>query len=412
MKRRGEGRMFQRKGSAFWWCAYYLRGKEHRESTGQTDEKKAQKFLDRKLKEIHADQIGAKTFVGPQQERIRVSELLDALEADYSLRGKMSPQLKAHLKQVRHYFGDWRALEVTSEAVDKFISGLLAGEPGVTLSDRGPKAPATVNRATQLLAQAYKLAVLRRRLSSGPVIRHLSERGNARQGFFLDIEFRALLGHLPEYLQDFTRFGYLTGWRKGEIASLRWEDVEGDVIRLRAEHSKNGEARSVTLDGELVDVMERRKAARQVKTKEGVVLAAHVFHHAGEPIVDFRKTWATACCIAGLGKFVCPSCRGAVDAQYKCINCSREWERAHLKYVGRLFHDFRRTAVRNMIRAGVPERVAMSVSGHKTRSVFDRYNIVSEQDLRDAMQRTQAYLTSNAEQERRRVVRVRPAGVQ
>jgi integrase len=273
-------------------------------------------------------------------------------------------------------------------------------------------APATVNRATQLLAQAYKLAIQRRHLSSSPVIRHLSERGNARRGFFLDAEFRALQEHLPEHLRDFTRFGYLTGWRKGEIASLRWEDVESDVIRLRAENSKNGEARAVTLDGELTELMERRKAARQVKRKEDVVIAAHVFHHEGQPIVDFRKTWATACCMAGLGKLVCPKCNGAVDAEYKCSNCSLEWERAQLKYIGRLFHDFRRTAVRNMIRAGVPERVAMSVSGHKTRSIFDRYNIVSEQDLRDAMQRTQAYLTTNAEQERRKVVRVRPAGVQ
>src|ERR1035441_7518636 len=80
MKSRGDGRIFQRKGSAFWWAAYYLRGKEYRESTGETEENKAQKFLGRKLKEVHADQIGAKPFVGPQQERIKVSDLLNALE--------------------------------------------------------------------------------------------------------------------------------------------------------------------------------------------------------------------------------------------------------------------------------------------------------------------------------------------
>jgi len=67
MKNRGDGRIFQRKGSAFWWCAYYLRGKEYRESTAQSDERKAKKFLDRKLKDVHADQIGARQFVGPQR---------------------------------------------------------------------------------------------------------------------------------------------------------------------------------------------------------------------------------------------------------------------------------------------------------------------------------------------------------
>jgi integrase len=362
---RGDGRIYKRPGSSLWWCQYSLRGKVYRQSTDEPDEGKALKFLKRKLKEVHADQIGARSFVGPQQERITVSGLLDALEADYKLRGKASPQFKAHLKPMREHFGDWRAVEVRAEAVDKFISMLLEGTADV----RG-KAPATVNRSTQLLAQAFNLALERRQLSMAPHIRHLPERGNARQGFFADHEFRGVVENLPSYLQDFARFGYLTGWRRGEIASLRWEDVDGDLIRLRGENVKNGESRSITADGELAELLERRKKARQVKTKTAVLIADLVFHHGGEPIVDFRKAWATACRMAGVE--------------------------------GKLFHDFRRTAVRNMVRAGVPERVAMSISGHKTRSIFDRYNIVSERDLRDAMQRTQTYLIATAAEEAKR----------
>jgi integrase len=287
--------------------------------------------------------------------------LLDALEADYKLRGKDSRQFKAHLKPVHGYFGDWRALDVTTEAVDKFISALLQGT-----AEESEKAQATVNRSTQLLGQAYSLAIERRRLSSAPHIRHLSEAGNARQGFCrLRVPCPARKpSRVPE---SFASFAYLTGWRRGEIASLRWEDVDGDVVRLRGENSKNGESRSITGDGELADLMERRRKDRQVKTDSVVIVADLVFHHDGQPIVDFRKAWATACKMASVQ--------------------------------GKLFHDFRRTAVRNMVRAGVPERVAMSISGHKTRSIFDRYNIVSERDLRDAMQRTQAYLIATAEEQ-------------
>jgi integrase len=378
---RGDGRIFTRKGSNLLWCAYYLRGKEYRESTGETDTQKAEKYLKWRLKEVGADQTGKAVFVGPQQERIRVDQLLEALEDDYKIRSKDTPQFRSHLKHIRNYFGAWRAVEVTAEAVDRYIG---------KCQDAGTAA-ATINRRTQLLAQAFSMAVERKHLSSAPKIRHLSEKGNARQGFFADSDFQVIVDKLPAYLRDFVLFGYLTGWRKGEIASLRWSEVEGDVIRLRAEKSKNREPRCVTLSGDLADLILRRKVDSLVETKTGAVLSAHVFHLNGEPVGDFRKAWATASVAAGLGQFVCDRCNGTVRG-HTCEECNRE-----ARYVGRIFHDFRRTAVRNMVRAGVPERVAMTISGHKTRSIFDRYNIVNEADLREAMQRTQDYLRDNAQ---------------
>ncbi len=385
-RERGRGRIFKR--GTIYSCAYYLRGKEYRQSTGETDEKKAEKFLNRKLKEVGADQINAKPFIGPQQERIRVSELLDALEADYQLRGKDSAQFKSNLKYTREYFGAWRAIEVSAEAVDRYITERLAEKAQ----------PATVNRRTQLLKQAFRLAMDNKRLSSIPRIRHLPERGNERQGFFAEAQFRSVVENLPEHLRDFVLFGYLVGWRKSEIAALRWEDVDGDTIRLRGVDAKNGEPRMIVCEGELAEFLERRKAARS---------GPLVFHHAGEPIKDFRKSWQTACVMAGLGKFLCRSCGQPVIGR-KCEPCGT----GEPRYVGKLFHDFRRTAVRNMVRAGVPERVAMSVSGHKTRSIFDRYNIVSEADLRSAMERTQEYLKAAREQERQTITSKPSAGIQ
>jgi hypothetical protein len=185
---------------------------------------------------------------------------------------------------------------------------------------------------------------------------------------------------------------------------LRWEDIEGDVIRLRAENAKNDEARSVVLTGGLAELIARRKIAREVKTTSGVMLAAHVFHNHGLPVANFRKSWQTACVAAGVGQFICPICKQSANG-HKCSECKSE-----TRYSGSIFHDLRRTAVRNMIRSGVLERVAMDISGHKTRSIFDRYNITSESDLRDAMTRLQDHLAANAERQQKPVAIRQAAG--
>jgi integrase len=95
------------------------------------------------------------------------------------------------------------------------------------------------------LKQAYGLAEL-----PAPRIRRLDEADNVRRGFFTELEVRHVMANLPAELADFTLFAWLTGMRKGEIASLRWEDLDGDCIRLRAEDAKNGAARLIPLEGE------------------------------------------------------------------------------------------------------------------------------------------------------------------
>ena len=392
---RGDGRIYKHPSSRFWWCAYYLHGKQYRESTEETDEQRALKFLRDKLKEVHADQIGAKTFVGPQQRRVTVDELLDNLECDYKLRDKWNTKVNSSMKPLRDYFGNWKAVDVTSDAVSTYIE---------EMREKGYSA-ATCNRRTQLLGQAYKLAVRSKRLSAIPFIPRLSEVGNERQGFFETEQLEAVLKHLPEYLRDFANCGFLIGWRKGALQSLRWSDVADDVIYLRAMKSKNRKPESVPLEGEVRDIVERRRAAAVWQSKDGQAhFSEYVFHDHGQPVGDFRKAWATACCAAGVGKLVCPTCRVDVDAEHKCSKCGTAWKREELKYAGALFHDFRRTAARNLVRAGVPVPVAMKITGHRTDSMFRRYAIVNEEQKREALAKTQAYLATAAE---RKVIEMR-----
>ena len=183
---------------------------------------------------------------------------------------------------------------------------------------------------------------------------------NTRKGFFEHGDYLALRDALPSYLKGFVTFAYKTGWRVSEIKNLTWNqvDLQHGIVRLEAGETKNEEGRTVYLDKELKEVFERQWDARK---KSGKLIPYVFLNKDGDnKIKQFNKAWKTAYKKAGIGK--------------------------------RLFHDFRRTAIRNMVRAGIPERVAMMVSGHRTRSVFERYNIVSDADLREAARRQEAYL--------------------
>jgi integrase len=207
----------------------------------------------------------------------------------------------------------------------------------------------------------FSLAVQDGRLPTMPCVPTLDE-DNARQGFDHGA-FIALRDNLPEYLRDPVTFLYLSGWRVGEMKALEWRDVDlaGRVVHLRPEISKNKDGRLSPLSDELLEITERAHGRRRLD-------CSRVFHRDGRPIGDFRKAWSSARKTVGLGLV--------------------------------LVHDLRRTAVRNMVRAGIPDRVAMTLSGHKTRSIFDRYNIVSEADLVLATERLYSHLTQRAPQKK------------
>lgn len=175
------------------------------------------------------------------------------------------------------------------------------------------------------------------------------------------------LRHTP-HLRDVIRFAYLTGWRKGEVLTLKWSNVDfaAREIRLEPGTTKNGEGRTFPFgeEPELVEMLERRRRLQPSKRGKAKVIAikrpnpaeCYVFTKKnGDRIGSFRKRWDKAC------------------TQAKCS--------------GRLFHDLRRTTVRDLVRSGVSESVAMQLTGHKTRSVFDRYDITSAKDLREAVRK-------------------------
>ena len=134
-------------------------------------------------------------------------------------------------------------------------------------------------------------------------------------------------------------------------------------MRLEPGTTKNKDGRVIYMTPELKSLLEAQRVNTLALQRQTDQIITLVFHNEGQPICNYYKAWQKACGEAGLS--------------------------------GKIPHDFRRTAVRNMVRAGIPERVAMQITGHKTRSVFDRYHIVSDGDLKEAAQKlSEAHLAT------------------
>jgi integrase len=337
-----------------WWIAYYFKGKDRCESSRSTDKRDAEVFLAKRLGEIGADTAGVKSWLGPQVERTLVTALLDDLLLEYQVSGKRSLRsAQTRCAVLADSFYREQVREVDTGRLRRYIQE----------RQRAGKAPATIQLELAFLHRAFVLAHQEGKVGQIPVFPSI-EVDNARQGFFEQGDFDAVCALLSPVLADVARFAYLSGWRKREVCNLTWTEVDliGKVAKLSPERSKNKKGRTLPLVGELWEIINRRHLVRFSTDITTGTLHVYpwVFHREGQSIKDFRDAWNNACRKAGVE--------------------------------GMLFHDLRRTAVRNLLRAGVPQKTAMEMSGHKTTSVFLRYDIVDEADLRQAQEKMQAWL--------------------
>lgn len=411
----GAGRVFPREHSRFYWMSYYLRAIERRESTHiehflNTDasekekaaaERRAYKVLQHRMKQVGADQLGKAPFIGPQQERVTVNEILDDMVEHYKSGGKkgiareVTPQMKAQLRPLREHFGLCRAVRLGTKDVEAFKAKLKHEK----------RANSTINRSLQWLKQAYRYAASTDppKLSRALRIELLDESGNRRKGKFTEAETELVVSSLPDYMADVARFGYQTGARSGEILELRWTYLDGDGIAVPGAICKNGEPRNIALTDELQEILERRRRAM-------VPGCDLIFHNGdGEPIRDYRKCWHSACVANGLGAFYCRDCRdeggryvSMLDAKKQCPGCGKKWSKREPKYIGRIFHDFRRSCAYELWKSGNSQEDCMKVTGHKTTAMFRRYADLFTKDeererQREVQQRRREWRRSQTE---------------
>lgn len=378
---RKRGSVYERPDSAVWWIKCSRHGKPFRESTGfevstgnakqdKRNLEKAEKKLEERLAEITTG-----TFTGPQIERVRIDELAEDFLREYRINGRKS-LYQAERRwnvQLKPFLGGRRAVDVSSDVLARYVDRRQeAGAQNATIN----RELAALKRMFSLGAKATPAKVLRM-----PAFPHLRE-DNIRKGFLEDGQYTKLVEHSPGlWFRAMLEVGRTYGWRSSELKTMRVKqvDLSARTIRLEPGTTKNREGREVTMTAPVYLLLNEcvqgkgrddHVFTREIKRKKKPVQL---------PIGDFRKTWWNVCIKAGLGQLLCRNCAELVtDSKCKCGS-------TNLRYVGLLFHDLRRTAARNYRRLGVGETVIMRIGGWKTRSVFERYNILTQADVAEAV---------------------------
>ncbi len=341
-----------RRGKTY-WIKYYRHGKQYAESVHSDKLEIAKRVLKTREGEIADGKRPGVCF-----DRVSFDELARDLITDYRInKRKSKDRVELAVKHLTTSFGGMRVVDITTASVKEYVEKRMLN--GL--------ANASINRELSALKRMLHLGsqCTPPKVGQVPYIPMLKE-SNTRKGFFEHKDFVALRSALPAYLRPVVTFAYFTGWRRAEILNLTWDKVElrEGIVRLDPGETKNNEGRTLYLNDELLKELQLLQSKRRFG-------CPYVFHRDGHQIKDYRDAWRSAC---------------------KKVGLQVKDEKTGRTISAKLFHDLRRTAVRNMVRAGVHERVAMAISGHKTRSIFDRYNIINQDDLIEATQKQERYL--------------------
>jgi site-specific recombinase XerD len=343
------------KTQSVWWIQYCRNGKVIRESSDSTKEANAWKLL----KQRHGEMAAGKP-VGPNVTRTTFEDLAAMFTNDYKANGYSSiNRAEDAVNHLREFFGESRAIEITSDRVTAYIAHRQDEKA----------ANSTINNELSALSRMFTLAMRAGKAAGKPYISKLAL-DNTRKGFFEREQFDLIYKHLLDYLKPVVETAYITGWRVHDELLTRQRyhvDLKAGWLRLEPGETKNRRGRNFPLTPRLREVLraqiERTEALQRAEGK----IIRWLFHRDGTPIKSFRRAWITACGKGGLGTEV------RTDAG-KLVK----------KIASRIPHDFRRTAVRNLERAGVSRSDAMAMVGHQTEAIYRRYAISDENSLKEA----------------------------
>jgi len=359
---KGEGCLLLLEGCKVWYAQFYQNGKRIRTSTGERDKTKAQE----KLRLLMGRADSGLTSLS-ELKKLTYGILRENLLTDYRLSGNRS---------LYHRKSDGADMICGLPALDDFFSAdtpvtALTTDAAARFVKAQPKqSNATTNRSLALLRRMLHLAHQQGKIQAVPYVKMLPE-PPARQGTITAEELQAIMRNLPSHLHPTIAFLWWSGGRKGETSKARWNQVKeldglSPHILLEGGQTKNKEGRAVPLASIVI------AALRNIPEKDRT---GRVFDFSA-----LRYDWARACAAAGLGV------RTLVTSE-----AGNKW----YQYKGKTIHDCRRSAVGELRKAGVSEEVTMKITGHKTRAVFDRYNIVGVDEVSQAMRKLETHSLQN-----------------
>lgn len=356
-KARGEGLVYQpaysdkrtgeRKTVSTWWVQYSVKGTRFRESSNSRSRQEAEAFLRQRLEAAAQGKP-----VGPRTAKATFEDLATILLDNYRANGRRSVgRVEDAVRHLRRFFAATYASQISRDFIARYVRS----------REREGAAPATINRELGALRRAFRLAQSAGKVASRPQISILRE-DNRREDFFEADEYQAVLDNLPECLRPVIQTAYITGWRiNSEILTRqkRHVDFDSGCLRLEPSGTNDQRSRSFPLTAELREVLMRQlEKTEELEQKAGKTIP-WLFHRDGKPIKDFRKAWTAACQRAGVA--------------------------------GKIPDDFRRTAVRNLERAGVSRSAAMMMVGHRSESIYRGIALTDEIVLNESAAKLAAF---------------------
>ena len=339
------GKKIRKESNKCYWIEYYIDGQRKRERIGHN-----KLAAENRFREVQTAKVEGRYIKNVKGVKLTLNELRKWYLSLSEVRNLST--YNTLLSRVAHpvrLIGESKyASSLSLDDIEHYR--LSRGKEESRWSKNNKVTAATINKEISAFKSMLNFAVKYGKIESNPIIKAAKLKDdNVRQRIISQNELENLLSFSPVHLKPILKMAYYEPMRKEEIIGLTWDeiDLQSNFIRLSANRTKGKKnGRSIPIHPLIKEML--YSLPRSITTNRVFLYLDKQGRY--RPFKGFSRSWNRVRKLAGLNDVV--------------------------------FHDFRHTAITNMRKAGNPPSVIMKASGHKTMSMFLRYNLVDDEDLR------------------------------